>query len=719
MKKAELLSPAGSMESLIAAIEGGCDAVYLSGTLYGARSYATNFNNEELKEAVKYAHEYGVKVYVTINILIYETEVKNFLKYIEYLQTISVDAVIVQDIGMMDLLHQKYPSLEIHASTQMHIHNLEGVKLLEELEITRVVLARETPIELIEEIKKQTKLEIEIFVHGALCISYSGQCLMSSLIGGRSGNRGTCAQCCRQPYKLLDENNKQINKEEYLLSTKDLNTLENIDKLLKIGVDSLKIEGRMKRPEYVYLVTKIYRQAIDSYYETGKVKIDDTEIKELKKLFNRQFTKGFVFHENNDRFTNSYRPNHLGIPIGKVIKTTNKFITVKLVDDLNVHDGIRVIMPREDYGLNVLNIFKNAKKIEHATKGDVVDIPVTQKVEQNSEVLKTSDYLQLNEIQNIIKEKRRKVLIDVKINVKKGAPIELEITDLNNSVKVVSEYIVEESESVAATKDLIFNQLNRLGNTIFKINNFECELDEKIFVPVKVLNELRREAIDKLLSLRNYKLPMKISEYHREPKNFKVENQKNILIESLEQYQKIKVQTFNNIYMEENLYNIIDDDRKVLKLPRILEHHQEHNEKLLVGELGSIHKYKNVISDFSLNIVNSYAVAFLHSLGVERVTLSYELNDYQIEKLINNYKERYNTHPNLELIVAGKIEAMIMKYKLLSNYKLKDKAIIQDRYNNKFEVKEKNNLTYIYHFETLNKKCYQKYFNLGINYIRF
>ena len=171
--------------------------------------------------------------------------------------------------------------------------------------------------------------------------------------------------------------------------------------------------------------------------------------------------------------------------------------------------------------------------------------------------------------------------------------------------------------------------------------------------------------------------------------------------------------------MEENLYNIIDDDRKVLKLPRILEHHQEHNEKLLVGELGSIHKYKNVISDFSLNIVNSYAVAFLHSLGVERVTLSYELNDYQIEKLINNYKERYNTHPNLELIVAGKIEAMIMKYKLLSNYKLKDKAIIQDRYNNKFEVKEKNNLTYIYHFETLNKKCYQKYFNLGINYIRF
>ena len=220
MKKPELLSPAGNMESLYAAIEGGCDAIYLSGTLYGARSYAANFTNEQLKEAVSYAHMYNVKVYVTINTLIYEAEVKRFLEYVDYLVSIFVDAVIVQDIGMMDLLRSIYPDLEIHASTQMHIHNLEGVKLLEELGLKRVVLARETPIELISEIKDNSSIEIEIFVHGALCISYSGQCLMSSLIGGRSGNRGTCAQCCRQPYDLYSDGKKQ-NKEQYLLSTKD------------------------------------------------------------------------------------------------------------------------------------------------------------------------------------------------------------------------------------------------------------------------------------------------------------------------------------------------------------------------------------------------------------------------------------------------------------------------------------------------------------------
>ena len=193
MKKPELLAPAGSMESLYAAVEAGCDAVYLSGYMFGARQFATNFSEEEIKKAICFCHLYGVKVYVTVNTLIYEEEVQTFLDYIDFLHKNNVDAVLIQDIGMLDLIRQTYPNLEVHASTQMHIHNELGIKFCEKMGITRVVLARETSIEMIQKIRQKTNLELEVFVHGALCISYSGQCLMSSLIGGRSGNRGACA----------------------------------------------------------------------------------------------------------------------------------------------------------------------------------------------------------------------------------------------------------------------------------------------------------------------------------------------------------------------------------------------------------------------------------------------------------------------------------------------------------------------------------------------
>ena len=210
----ELLSPAGNFECLVAAIEAGCDAVYLGGKLFGARAFSYNFTDDELIEAIKYDHLYGVKVYVTVNTLIYESEVDNFMNYVDFLYRNNVDALIIQDIGMMDKLRKTYTNLELNASTQMHIHNLEGVKLVEELGLKRAVLARETSIDTIKYIKENTNIELEIFVQGALCISYSGQCLMSALIGNRSGNRGSCAGCCRQPYNLIS-NGKKVNKERY------------------------------------------------------------------------------------------------------------------------------------------------------------------------------------------------------------------------------------------------------------------------------------------------------------------------------------------------------------------------------------------------------------------------------------------------------------------------------------------------------------------------
>lgn len=718
MKKAEILAPAGSMESLIAAIEGGCDAVYLAGNLYGARSYATNFSDEELKTAIEYAHLYGVRVYVTVNILIYESEVKNFLKYIEYLQKINVDAVIVQDIGMMDLLKQTYPSLEIHASTQMHIHNLEGVKFAEKIGASRVVLARETPIELIQEIRNQTNLELEVFVHGALCISYSGQCLMSSLIGGRSGNRGTCAQCCRQPYKLFD-NDKVLNQEQYVLSAKDLNTLEHIDELLEIGVDSLKIEGRMKRPEYVYLVTKIYREAVDSFYTHGKTIFDKNKIYELKKIFNREFTKGFIFHENNSAFINTFRPNHIGVKLGEVINSTDKKVTIKLSETLHVQDGIRFLMDDEDFGLTVLKILKKDRNTDFALSGEIVDIPVTKKIKEGTMVLKTTDSLQLKEIQNLIQEKKRKVAIKGTITIRKNKKIILDLTDDINYIRVEGNHIVEQSKNYPITEDVIKKQISKLGNTVYSLSKLVINCDSDVFVPVKNLNEIRRDAIEQLNEKRIYTLPIIKGKYLRKPENYELYHGRSIMIDTLEEYNKIKNNNYEIIYMSKDIYDIIDDERKILKIPRVLEHHLEYNQRLLVGEVGSVNKYSNVITDFSLNVVNSYSVALLHTLGVKKVTLSYELNKHQIIKLIKAYHERYKVHPNLEVIVAGKVEAMILKYRLLSNYKTKGKVTLQDKYKNNFSVVEKDNLTYIYHFKKLKVNDEDAYFDLGINWLRY
>ena len=235
MKKIELLAPAGNMENLKAAVMAGCDAVYLGGMNFGARAFSKNFSNDEIVEAIKYCHLYGVKVYVTINTLIYESEVDLFMEYVDFLHKNNVDAVLIQDLGMMDLVRKTYPNLEVHSSTQMHIHNLDGTLLMEKLGVKRVVLARETSVDEIRHIKENSNIEIEVFVHGALCISYSGECLMSSLIGGRSGNRGTCAGSCRLKYDVIDKSGKRLNDGEYPLSTKELNTLEYVGELIDMS----------------------------------------------------------------------------------------------------------------------------------------------------------------------------------------------------------------------------------------------------------------------------------------------------------------------------------------------------------------------------------------------------------------------------------------------------------------------------------------------------
>ena len=699
----ELLSPAGDFESLTAAILGGCDAVYLGGKLFGARAFSNNFSDEELIAAIKYAHLYGVKVYVTANTLIYENEVDKFMKYIDFLYKNNVDAVIIQDIGMMDLIRKTYPLLELHASTQMHIHNLDAVKLVESLGLKRAVLARETPLSLIKEIKKNTNIQLEVFVHGALCVSYSGQCLFSSLIGNRSGNRGSCAGSCRQKYNLLVDG-KKINKDNYLLSCKDLCTIENIGKLIDIGVESFKIEGRMKSPSYVYLVTKLYREAIDSYVSGKEVKIDLTE---LKKIFNREYTKGFLFNEKN--IVNEYRPNNLGVEFGKVIKSKNNYVDILLTDELNINDGIRFI--NNDVGFIVTQIFKNKKRINKGNIGDVITIYCKDKVSGN--VVKTYDYLLNKKIDNILKI-NKKIKIQGALEVYIDKKIKMKVTDGKNDV-VLYGNIVNEAINSPISFDRIKEQLNKLGNTIYEFDELNIIGDTNIFISIKELNDLKNKFVNLLNKKRLYEYEYVKKEYSINLPDFPKERNYNILISDIKDYDKNS--NYQYIYIDENLYNKIDDNRKVLKLNRVIENHKEYNKKLLVGELGSL-IYKDIITDFSFNVTNSYSVAFLHSNNVKQICLSYELTDTQIKNLITAYHNRYHKHPNLELVIYGNLEAMVSKYNINKRYKVNN-SILEDRFKNKYPIIIKNDLMHIYDYKKRNYNNHNKYFEMGINNLRY
>ena len=347
MNKVELLAPAGDFSCLKAAIEAGCDAVYIGGKLFGARAFSSNFTDDEIIKAINYAHLFGVKVYVTTNTLIYDKEVERFLEYILFLHKNNVDAVIIQDLGMLDLVRQTFPNLEVHASTQMHIHNLDGASFMEKLGVKRVVLARETSISKIKEIKEKTNIDIEIFIHGALCVSYSGQCLMSSLIGNRSGNRGTCAGSCRQSYSIVDENNNIILNNKYPLSMKDLCSLENLKTLLDIGVTSLKIEGRLKTEYYLATVINTYRAAIDDYAKDPDNYDYTKYLKELEKTKTRGLTTFYFNDKNNRDFQEyegkQYNPNYeFG---GKVQECETKKSIIEIKNRLQIGDTLELIIP--------------------------------------------------------------------------------------------------------------------------------------------------------------------------------------------------------------------------------------------------------------------------------------------------------------------------------------------------------------------------------------
>ena len=499
MKK-ELLSPAGDFEALKQAIHNGCDAVYLGGKRFGARKFASNFDSSEMIKAIKYCHLYGVKIYVTVNTVIYEEEVDDFLDYVTFLHQNGVDAVIMQDIGMISLVRQVLPNLEIHVSTQAHTHNINQIKFLESLGVSRVVVAREMSLDEIKQL--DTNLEIEAFIHGALCVCYSGQCLFSSLLLNRSGNRGECAGICRLPFTLLEDGNVVKTDGKYLLSPQELNTTNHIKELLDSNITSFKIEGRMKSPTTIGFITRLYRMLID-YYEKGEeVKLTSEEQEKLMLLFNRGFTEGYLFNKSGKNLMNIETPNHIGVEIGKVIDVNSKRIRIKLDKDIHQEDGIR--FKEEDLGMMVNFIYDCKDKLISGSKGGTI-IEIDNKIglTKKCSVLKTIDSLLLKELENY---KEKKIFISMKVQAKLGDVFSLVVSDSKNIVEV-SDDIIEKAIKGGTSSDRIKEQLEKLGDTPFILNNIELDISDNIFIPISKINELRRNLFDKLMQerLKNYK----------------------------------------------------------------------------------------------------------------------------------------------------------------------------------------------------------------------
>ncbi len=639
----ELLAPAGDMEALKAAISNGCDAIYLGMQKFGARAYSSNFDLESLKEAIIYTHLRNVKIYVTMNTIVFENEIEEMTEQMHQLNEIGVDGIIVQDLAAFDYVTQNFLDMEAHCSTQMGIDDLDGTLLFKELGAKRVVLSREVSIEKVKEIKRIAKIPLEIFVHGALCVSYSGNCLMSGLIGYRSGNRGRCVGSCRKEYELIDKTSDITLGKNYFLSTKDLNTIDYIDDLKEI--DSLKIEGRMKEPAYVANVVSKYRMALD-------YNITEEDKEKLNKTFNRTFTKGYLFHEDQKDITNILRPNNFGYEIGRIGRTIKDMYEIILTRPLNQNDIIRISHDNEDVILNVVKLYDIDGNF--INKADAACyIKIKEKLSTGDFVYKTKDYSYYKELESSLQKEYRRFSLDIKVYAYPDSKLTIEAEGLGFNYSYQSEEILGEAINNPTTKEQVIKQFSRLNDTIFELNQVDYE-EHNAFIPAKLLNAARRDIVQGLYDLKiNSKKKRTIALKTKEKISFAPKTPYiTASVTTQEQYDACANSGITEIYFE----NVVRRNQNDYK---------QKEGQLLIGGYGGIHHYRKTnyfVTDYSLNVVNSYSCHELYRLGAKRVTLSYELNKRQIEDLINAYYEENDGYPALEMIVYGKAPLLFTKY---------------------------------------------------------
>ena len=710
----EVLAPAGSMDCLKAAILNGADAVYLGGEMFGARAYAGNFTREELCEAIDYAHLFGVRVFLTINTLVKEKELGVLVEFLKPYYEQGLDAVIIQDLGVLAVVREHFPDLEIHASTQMTITGIYGARMAKRMGAKRVVPARELSLEEIKEIKEDTGLDMECFVHGALCYCYSGQCFMSSMLGGRSGNRGRCAGTCRLPFSLKEQKNNKNNKNPYPLSLKDLCTIEQLPEILDHGVDSLKIEGRMKGPRYVGEVTRIYRKYVDLYLSQKPYQVEENDKKILMELFNRGgFTDGYYTQYHGKQMMSMKRPNHQGIFVGKIKNIKKGTLSFTAMEDIQKGDILEIsISSSEKVELTSPSVWKAGSFV-------VLNGQKMKKLHPGMEIYRTKNQALTEQIDKNLKQKMKENLKG-KIILRIGECAKLWVNDGVESV-LTEGAVIEKAQKQSATKEQIQKQLSKTGETHYQFENLQIEMDENIFVPGSVMKKLRREAFAALdqKKVEKYRRVYQNSVYEEEKENktsYQSEPEFTVSLEDIRLLPNIlKVSEIQNIYLPwmeikqlKNPKDVLNRIKKAgkkcyLMLPQIARKRQmqemQEQKTFLFSEdfdgliVRNFEEFFWLVQDgYEKKLVLDYMLYHYNKRAVKEYMRMYKGKIYTTYSVECNRQELVDLDlPNADLLFYGHLPLMVsaqcIKNNLQSCNQKEEWMTLMDRYQKKFFVK--------------------------------
>lgn len=701
----ELLAPAGSREALVAAVENGANAIYLAGNAFGARAYASNFDREALREAIHFAHLRKVAIHVTVNTIVADEEMGPLRDYLRFLYEAGADAVLVQDLGVARVAHETVPDLPLHASTQMSVSSLEGVRALAELGFTRVVLARELSLKEIRHICAHAPVEIETFMHGALCVCYSGQCLMSSMIGGRSGNRGRCAQPCRLPYTLVDEKGQDVLGDKagsYLLSPRDLSTIDVIPDLIEAGVSSLKIEGRMKRPEYVATVVRTYREAIDTYYAGKGYAVTQEERDDLAQIFNRDFTTAYLEGRPGKAMMSDRRPNNRGLLIGRVTAYDwdARIVTVKLSGRLGLGDQVDFWVKVGGRVTATISALTDAKgrAVEEGQAGDTVSFAIPSAVRDHDRVFKVYDARLMERAKETYTSGApvRRIPVEIAVRAAVGEPLTVTLCDAEgHRGEGRTDFIGESARKRPLSEEIIRKQVSRLGTSVYEMQSLTCEIAGEVMVPMSEINEARRKAVEALDALRLKEIEAR--EHRPEPKFTDriarpIPKKADFLVavDTLGKAEAALAAGADGILFggESYEHRVIAPEeyerawqmareagaRIDFNTPRIVhDGQQKHVERLLdaftafppdavhvhnIAMLALVRRLTDfaIHADYSLISYNKQTLAFLKDYGASGATLSPELTAKEVRQLAKE------SPLPLTCIVHGRLELMVSNY---------------------------------------------------------
>lgn len=637
---AELLAPVGNIDMLQAAIDAGADAVYLSGPRYGARADKANFTIQQLQQAVTLAHLYDVAVYITVNTLIKEEELNACFAYLDQLAAMAVDAIIVQDLAVIRYLKHYYPTLEIHGSTQMAVYDLNGVKQAARLGLSRVVIARETALATIANIIKASPIEIEVFIHGALCYAYSGQCLLSGVIGGRSGNRGQCAQPCRLKYDSTFNNEPQ-----HIMSMRDLTSIDQFKQLQTLGISAFKIEGRLRSADYVYHTVSAYHLARSGADEQAIA----NQTAKMYRAFNRSYTGGYLWSDGAR--LNLIAASNLGEYIGQTVKSNDRYkLKLALTGDLQVGDAIKIVTLEGSKGVEIFNIYQDGAQLKSAVAGNTVAVDYNGRIAANCAVYRTRSK-HLHE-QRTADTARRSIALTMHFSIDSDYRARLTVNDGKQTVTVDAKSVAQSAKSHPLEHASVIRYLQKLGDTPYTLDGLTCQLAVAAYMPASQLNDLRRRAIDKLSGLRRLRpvhakrqVPAIISPNYKEDHTAIT-----CYVATPEQYHALKSYNWLLFSANPKLYQYED----VMPAVRPFTQSQDraHSQALLISNIAHLANQTACYLDFHGNIYNSWAYDQWRQMGADDITMSVELSRHEMEQLIKTRPIRAMAYGKLPVMYS-------------------------------------------------------------------